>query len=63
MLMGQFLVRRVGETLWLGERPLLPEETRQSIDSYLELSGSTSRDLEFETDDVRTEFEARYGVI
>ena len=39
--MGHFLVRDVSGTLWLGERPLLPEETRESINTYLELSGST----------------------
>ena len=61
--MGQFLVRRVGETLWLGERPLMPEETLQSIDTYLELGGSTIRDLEFESAEVRAEFEAKYGPI
>jgi hypothetical protein len=61
--MGQFLVRRAGESLWLGERPLMPEETRKSIDTYLELSGSTCRDLEFESADVRYEFEATYGPI
>jgi hypothetical protein len=61
--MGQFLVRRVDERLWLGERPLLPEEMRASIDTYLELSGSTCRDLEFESADVRAEFEAKYGPI
>jgi hypothetical protein len=40
--MGQFLVRVVGDTMWLAERPLTPEETRSSIDAYLELSGSTA---------------------
>jgi hypothetical protein len=61
--MGQFLVRNVGGTIWLGERPLMAEETRESIDTYLELSGSTCRDLEFESPDVRAEFEATYGPI
>ncbi len=61
--MGQYLVRRVGDQLWLGERPLMPEETRESIDAYLELSGSTCRDLEFEGPEVRAAFEAAYGPI
>jgi hypothetical protein len=61
--MRQFLVRQVGEALWLGERPLMPEETRASIETQLELSGSTMRDLEFESAAVRDEFEARYGLV
>jgi hypothetical protein len=61
--MGQFLVRRVRETLWLGERQLLPEETRESIDTYLELGGSSAQDLEFEDADARAEFEAKYGSV
>ncbi|MDP9220769.1 MAG: hypothetical protein M3P23_09535 [Actinomycetota bacterium] len=61
--MGQFLIRRVGEGLWMGERQLMPEETRESLEQYLLLTGSTLRDLAFENADVRAEFEARFGLI
>jgi hypothetical protein len=61
--MAQFLVRRVGEVLWVGERPLMPEETRESLEEHLLLIGSTFRDLGFEGADVRAEFEARFGAI
>lgn len=61
--MGQFPVRRVGTDMWLDERPLLPEETRESLEEYLLLTGSTFRDLAFESPDVRAEFEARFGAV
>jgi hypothetical protein len=41
----------------------MTEETRASIDAYVELNGSTGRDLEFESAEVRAAFEAKYGVI
>jgi hypothetical protein len=61
--MGPMLVRAVGESLWLDDRQLRPEETRASIDTYLELTGSTLQDLTFDSPGVKAQFEARYGPI
>jgi hypothetical protein len=59
--MEPVVVRAIGGSLWLDDRQLFPEETRESIDSYLELTGSTLGDLAFDSPGAKAEFEARYG--
>jgi hypothetical protein len=61
--MGQFPVRKVGDTLWLGERPIMPEETRASLEEFLALSGATFRDVAFSNDEDQAAFEARFGPV